>query len=449
MEKSRSKGYGVRGWILIIWIATALMSYLVVGNFSLNILSDLYGGQQTLSTIYTVASVIGIIIQLAISGFVGKMKSIKLLSTIMGVLVIVVVLGIMFIPGYVPGTMQKLWQVVYGVGTVISVMYGTFALSILVGRWFPTKKGGAMGIATCAFPITNGLIGPFAAAVFKDGGLHIAQAFTPFLIVLIIGLIIGIAFVPDYPEQVGAYRDNDKNMTPEIAKAMMEQDIENAKTTVWTIKHTFATRDFWLLTIPSGLMLAFSAGLMTQSNAILGQMGDGILKFGGFSGVMAMVMIFGLIGSVVLGFLDQKFGTKKAMILGCILMFLAGIFGAVSSPERAGLLVLSIVFIALFMGASSNFTVSLAAQYWRKEDFGSVFATVNPIANLLCAFGPMVIAMVMIAKGYNMIFVVTAVLGALSIVMACCFSGKHVKEKDDKYRASAGKPLDDALVGRK
>jgi hypothetical protein len=29
------------------------------------------------------------------------------------------------------------------------------------------------------------------------------------------------------------------------------------------------------------------------------------------------------------------------------------------------------------------------------------------------------------------------------------FSAKHVKEKDDAYRAAAGKPLDDALVGRK
>ena len=44
MGQSKVKGYGSRGWILIIWIATAFLSYLVIGNYPLNILSDLYGG---------------------------------------------------------------------------------------------------------------------------------------------------------------------------------------------------------------------------------------------------------------------------------------------------------------------------------------------------------------------------------------------------------------------
>ena len=73
MEQSKVKGFGVRGWMLIIWIATAFLAYVAVGNYPLNILADLYGGQATISTIYTVASVVGIIIQLALGGFVGKM----------------------------------------------------------------------------------------------------------------------------------------------------------------------------------------------------------------------------------------------------------------------------------------------------------------------------------------------------------------------------------------
>lgn len=58
MGQSKVKGYGSRGWILIIWIATAFLSYLVIGNYPLNILSDLYGGQAVLSSIYTAASII-------------------------------------------------------------------------------------------------------------------------------------------------------------------------------------------------------------------------------------------------------------------------------------------------------------------------------------------------------------------------------------------------------
>lgn len=449
MENNKIRGYGGRGWVLIIWIATAFIAYMVVGNYPLNILSDLYGGQQTLSTIYTVASVIGIIVQLALGNFIGRMKSVKKFGVIMGLLTIIALLGIMFIPGYIPGPTQMAWRVVYGLGTVLSVMYGTFSLSILVGQWFPTRKGGVMGIATLAFPLGNGLIGAFAATAFKGGSPHIPQAFAPFLVVFIIGWLLGIALIPDYPETVGGFRDNNPNMTPEMAKAMMEEEIENKKTTVWKLNHTLTTRDFWFLTLPAGFLLMFSVGTMTQTNAILGQMGDGLNRFGGFAGVMLMIMIFGLIGSFVLGVLDQKMGTKKSMVIACVIMLIAGILGAISSPDKPGMLVAALICLALFMGASSNYTVSLAAQYWRREDFSTVFAAVNPIANLISSLGPMVIAIIMIAKGYNMIFTTIAIIGVISIILVLLFSSKHVKAKDDKYREAAGKPLDDALVGRK
>lgn len=448
-KKSNALNYGVRGWILIIWIATAFLAYTAIGNYPLNILSDLFGGQQTLSNIYTISSIIGIIIQLFVSSFIGKLKSIKKLGVIFGILSILALLGIMFIPGYMGGGIQKIWQIVYALGTVLSVMYGTFALSILIGQWFPTKKGSVMGIATFAFPIGNGVIGAFAAAAFKGGTPHVAAAFAPFLVIFIIGLILGIVFIPDYPEQVGAYRDNDKNMTPEVARAIMEEEIENKKTTVWKLNHTLTTRDFWFITIPAGALLFFSVGMMTQTNAIIGTMGDAVEKFGGFSGIMVMICIFGIIGSFVLGLVDSAFGTKKGMIIACIFMLIAGVCGAASSQQRPGLLVAALIFLALFMGASSNFTVSLAAQYWRREDFGTVFAAVNPVANLINAFGPMVVAFLLLGFGYKTLFGVTAVAGVISIILMLLFSAKHVKEKDDQYRKAAGKVHDDALVGRK
>lgn len=448
MEQKRV-GYGLRGWLLIIWIATAFIAYMVIGNYPLNILSDLYGGQQTLSTIYTVASIVGIAIQLIAGSRIGKVKSVKKFGVLMGILSICALLGIMFIPGMIPGTPQMIWRAVYAVGTVLSVMYGTFALSILVGQWFPTKKGAVMGIATLAFPLGNGVIGAFAAAAFKDGTPHIPQAFMPFLLIMIVGLIIGIAMVPDYPEEAGGYRDNNPNMTPEMARAMMEEEIENKKTTVWKLNHTLTTRDFWFLTIPSGFLLMLSVGTMTQTNQILGQMGEGLNKFGGFAGVMAMIMVFGLIGSFVLGILDQKLGTKKSMIIASVIMVIAGLLGKVSSPDKPGLLVAALICLALFMGASSNYTVSLAAQYWRREDFSTVFAAVNPIANLINALGPMLVAIVMIRFGYNNIFLMSLILGVISVILLCLVSPAHIKAKDDAYRKAAGKPLDDALVGRK
>lgn len=325
-------------------------------------------------------------------------------------------------------------------------LWATFALGILVGQWFPRRKGTIMGISTCAFPIGNGLIGVFTGLLFKTGQPNVFGAFLPFWILCVIGLIIGIVFIKDYPEQCGCYRDNDKSMTPEIAKAMMDAEIEARKTSVWKLNHTLTNRDFWFAVIPMGALLLCSVGMMTQTQAILGMFADDIAKFGGFAGVMALIMVFGLIGSFMLGILDTRFGTKKALIIAVVLMIFSGALGMV---PNAGCLVASLIFLALFMGASSNFTVSVAAQYWRREDFPSVYATVNPIANILQAAGPMIIAMLLSMKGYQAAFGVVLALGIISLVLMLLFSPNHIKKVDDKYRAAAGKELDDALVGRK
>lgn len=124
----------------------------MVWNKTLNVLSDLYGGQQTLSSIYTVASVIGVVIQLVASSFIGRLKSIKKMGSIFGVLSIVALLGIMFIPGYIPGTPQMIWRVVYGLGTVLSVMYGTFGTVHSDRTVVPYKKGKRYGYCYNCIP---------------------------------------------------------------------------------------------------------------------------------------------------------------------------------------------------------------------------------------------------------------------------------------------------------
>lgn len=97
MQQKKSIGFGFRGWMLMLWAATGMFAYLIIGNYPLNILSDLYGGSQTLSTIYTVASIVGIVVQLAISSKAGKIKSWKTLGVIFGVITILCLLGIMFL----------------------------------------------------------------------------------------------------------------------------------------------------------------------------------------------------------------------------------------------------------------------------------------------------------------------------------------------------------------
>lgn len=441
MEQKKSINLGFRGWMLVLYQAIAFVTYQAFTNYPLNILADFYGGAQKVSMIYSICGIVGILIQLALGGVLGKLKSIKNFSIVLGAITLVLGFGIMTIP---PSNLA-LWSICYGLEIIISMMYATFTVSIVVGQWFPTRKGTIMGIATCAFPIANGLLGPFSSKIFGQGPENavgnVFGAFLPFFIVFVVGWLIGLIFIRDFPEQCGAYRDNDKSLTPEIARKMMEQEIEDRKTTVWRLGQIFSTVDFWLITIPMGVLLMVAVGMMTQTNAIISSFG------GNYGQIMGMIMIFGLIGSYVLGLIDTKFGTRLSMLIAVVMVIISGILGIIG---QGGTITLALIFVALFMGASSNYTVSGAMQYWRREDFPSIFSSVNPIANIICNIGPMAVgAMIGAGLGTKGVFTFALVAGIVGLICMLLFKASRIKEKDDRLRKAAGKPLDDALVGRK
>lgn len=447
MENAKRVGLGGRGWLLIVYQFIAFVAYTVFTNYPLNILASLYdstNGNTKVSLIYTAGAIVSVVVQLIFSVFIGKIKSIKKVSIILGAISIILGFCIALIPMY---GANPVWAVCYFLVNVFVIMWATFSIGILVGQWFPRRKGTVMGIATIAFPVANAIIGAFAAMVFPENSEPtVFKAFLPFLILTIIGWLIGLMGLKDYPEQCGAYRDNDKTLTPEIANRMVMEEIENKKTSCWGIGHVLTNRDFWFAAVPMGTLLMFSVGMMTQTNVILSQYEEI-----NFAATMLMIAICGVIGSYVLGILDTRFGTKKSILIATCIMILAGVLGIIPNSTT---LRLALVCLGLFMGASSNYTVSLAAQYWRREDFGSVFATVNPICNIIAQMGPVVIAMlgavgIAAGVGSKYIFVVTLVMAVISLVLMLLFSPNHIKVVDDRYRTRAGKPLDDALVGRK
>jgi MFS family permease len=369
------------------------------------------------------------------------MKSVKPMVMGFGLATLVAAFAVAALPA------GPAWMVAYFLVNVLSNIYGMFGIGIIIGQWFPTRKGVFMGIATFAFPVCNGLMGPFAGIVFNEAYLaanhrpNVLGGFLPFLIVGLVGWLIGLIFIKDYPEQVGCFRDNDKSFTKEKADAMLAAEIEAKKTTVWKLGNTLKCGSFWLITIPMGTLLACSVGAMTQTTQIFAA--NGLADK--FEMLMGMVMIFALIGSYVLGLIDGKFGTKTAITVSVIVMLLAGIFGTIGGT----LMIPGIILLAIFMGAASNFTVSGAAQYWRREDFSTVFGYVNPIANIIQCAGPMMFAMLIAMVNVKAPFIVTIVISVISLILVLCFKPANVKACDDKYRAAAGKPLDDALVGRK
>ena len=457
------KGFGFRGWMLMIYQFLAYLAKVCFTNWPMNALGDFYDpvmGAQGVSKIYTMAAVIGVVVQVIASPFIGKIKNIHALSIVMGVISMVAAFGVMMCA---PGT---LWNVSYFVTCLVLIIWCTFVIGILIGQWFPRRKGVVMGLVTIAFPIGNALMGPvlgkamgMTMGMAAEGAPYevivgavtpvVRSAFLPFFIIICIGIVIGAVLVKDYPEMVGAYRDNDKSMTPEMAKAMMEFEIENKKTSVWTLGKTLACPDFWLITLPMGFLLMAAVGMMTQTANIFGS--AGIIPGGNeFNMVMMVNAIFAIVGSYGLGLLDTKIGTRKSMLIAMALMVVSGILGVIGGKT---MVVAAMWILGIFMGASSNFGVSLCAQYWRREDFGRVFALMSPIGSAISSASPVIIAGLLFGatgyKGHSGAFAFVLIFGIVALILMIAFNPKSIIARDNKYREKAGKPLDDALVGRK
>ncbi|MCI8992626.1 MAG: hypothetical protein HFG80_07920 [Eubacterium sp.] len=439
MRVLKSMNFGAKGWILLFYTFMAFAAQIVFTGYVQNVLADLYGGGVHVSSIYTAATIAALAVQIILSGFMAKIKSIHKISIILGAIALAGALGVTFVPA------GMMWDVCYFVTVFMVAMWALYSLQMLIGQWFPTKKGTFMGIATLAFPVFNGLMGPFANAVFGGGMPNVAKGMIPIWIIIFIAFLLGSIFLRDFPEQCGALRDNDKTMTPEKANAMLEADLEARKTTVWKTGKILATRDYWLITIPIGALLMCAVGMMTKTADIIGSFGSEMDRFGGFGGIMFLVMVFGIIGSFVIGLIDTAIGTKKAIIISCVLMVVSGILGLSGSPLGT---FLSIEVLAVFMGASSNFAVSVAAQYWRREDFSTIFSTINPVSCFIQAIGPVVISIILGIAGSRGVFGMIFAAGIISVVFSLLFSPKHIKSVDDKRRAAAGKALDDELAGR-
>ena len=441
MEK-KSIGFGFRGTMLIIYQFLAFSMYCSINNIGQNIHANFnqqFGWNYTsVSTIYTVVSIIAVILQFAVGKKIANSGKLKVFSVTFMILSAICAIGMATIKSN-----ETLWLVVWGLAVFFSIIGATFMVSTIVGQWFPRRKGTVMGIATLAFPVINGIGLTIFGNMLNASHGNLLFAWVPWLVLDIIGIIICLVFITEYPEQCGAFPDNDHTMTPEAAKALMEQQAAAKKNSVWGIKNITRTADFWLITIPQGILLLGSVGAMTQVMALIGQFGfvvDNAPTAAG-AGLLLGFAGIGCVGSWLLGVIDTKFGTKTSIMISCILMVLSAVLcfsGTVSN--KAALFIVGFACLQVFMGASSYFTVSTAAQYWRREDFPSAFSFINPLANLICAFGPMIIAGVGFTRGFHVVWVIIGVLGLIALICTLVFKPARILAKDKQYRREAGLP---------
>ncbi len=457
MQK-KSIGFGSRGTILILYQMLAYAGYTAFTNFPQNAMSQYYGGTTTTTLMNLIGSLAGYLITyFIIAPRIGRIKSAKRVGIAIG-LVSLVFCALICV---VPPTMITLWCVFFVLVLITTQLWACFFVTLLIGNWFPRRKGTVMGIVTMSFPIVTGIclnLFMIQHGISLGKGMSLAEAnlaaFSPYWLISLLGIIICGLFLKDFPEQCGAYRDNDKSFTAEMANQMLAAELEARKKSVWKRSKIWGCKDWWLMAIPNSLLLSCAIAFMVQIIPVLMRYNNelGVLAIPGFvlmsqgySAVLFGLSIFACFGSWLLGVIDTKYGTRTAVFITSIMMLISGLVGIIDNPWCA---VAACWILGLFMGASSNFGLSAIVRYWRQEDFPAVYSGAPPLGTVIGAALPFVVASIAARFTYNGAFLFVALMAVISIASVLLFDPKGIIKYDNKLREAAGLPIDDVLEQR-
>lgn len=375
-KRSISLNFGVRGWIVIIYCFISFVvggAFLGVWQIMVAANAEVLGWNTTV--IYSLTNVAGVImclIEILISRLMMKNRvSVARMGVIWFAIFVVacivmkfastnvIIFNLMFIFGYITTNGQSM------------CLNGS-----LTGNWWPKRRGMVIGITTIGVPLGsafgNGFYNIFSAMVGADNVLFI------YALIGLAVVVIGILFVRDYPEQVGAYPDNDKSENREQLEKEFEAMRAAQPKSAWNIKRILTTKQAWLI-ILIGFVTFNSNGIyMMQSMNRLTVYGS--LDLTSAMMLMTVASVVALFGSPLCGIVDSKFGTKKCglfilcLCLICTVLQLPGTY----LPTLIGMIVFGIV-----MGGASNIVVSLASDAWPRESSSRAFSIIQPVMHLI------------------------------------------------------------------
>jgi OFA family oxalate/formate antiporter-like MFS transporter len=403
--------FGVKGWWIIIFSALCWFMFSNLGSAALNVIVPSFAGQLGLERgdllSFTTPAGMAAIACSAITGMALKKWNVKRVNGVLLMLGTVSVVIWSFaenVIGYVFGLFLT-----FAMMNSVTLAGGNTAIS----NWFPKKKGIAIGWATMGLQFSGASIVPILTALTaKFGGIR--QALWVLAGGLVVLAILNFVAFKDYPEEWDAYPDNNPN----------EKRREGAKlNTGWNVGSVLRRKETWVVSFGGGVYQMVTLGFVsTLVSSLIGK---------GFTPPQAVRMmlianLLGAAGSYLGGFVDQKFGVKKACVIFGIWVVVGVAFYMLPGQAPAWVYV---IMLGLAIGASNNYPLSLAAQIFGRDGAVVAFPVIFFIKGLFAYLVYVILGQSLSLTGaYNTGWIIVIVLIVISVIL---FAGSDVSPKDD------------------
>ncbi|MBU6245093.1 MAG: MFS transporter [Actinomycetales bacterium] len=277
--------------------------------------------------------------------------------------------------------MQHSWQLVVLWGLVVGLGTGGTALvfgSLIVNRWFVTRRGLVLGIIGTAYATGQLAFLPLISRAIEASSWRAASAIIAGLCLLVIPLIIVV--LRDRPSDVGLrpYGATGEASTTEQAANSTGSGWKAAASAITALRQASRTRAFWLL---AGTF--FICGWTTNgiiSTHFVPAAHDHGMGATTAAGLLAIVGVFDIIGTIGSGWLTDRFDPRILLgvyyaLRGIALLAVPFILG----PDVEPPIIVIMILFGLDWVATVPPTVTLCRQAFGIETgaivFGWVFAS--------------------------------------------------------------------------
>lgn len=425
VDSKKDGNFGKRGWIFIIYgmltffITTAVSDS--INNLSLPAFSEQYGWNYT--NLLSLRSIYGwiTIFVMAFFGWILRKRSAKNGAMILGIIYAVC----LFIYPHITTSVQ--FMVIFFFMAIIATVWPQQFNGLLTSNWFPKKKGAVIGWTTVGLPIGSGL-GILMYSILS-GNIGVTGTHYVYAAITLICVILCAIFISDYPEQKGGYPDNDRNMTREETENALRKALELSKNSIWISTKLLKTKEIWLISISCGIMALFATGVMAQMMPRLLDLGypqqTAII-------MMTVAALFGGAGSVVVGIIDSHIGPKKSIIFVHVMAVIACVLNII--PNIICVMI-SLIFIGLVLGGSSNCLLSMISTMWGRYNFSNAYGVALPINTVVGTSGVIIIAQVAAKFSFDGAYVFVGVLSVIGILLVLGVKENSIEmiEKQEGY----------------
>jgi MFS family permease len=292
---------------------------------------------------------------------------------------------------------NSLWQIYFFYGVLTS--FGLAAASpvmatSLVGRWFTTKRGLAMSIATSGSSFGQLIIVPVAAWIMVLTTWQMTYTVMA-VAMLAIALPLSAIFLRDAPGAVRTTREHD---SPIHEGLNLREAISHP--VFWVLGFGFAVCG-WTMAFPNTHFLAYAD-----------DMGMSVLHA---ANTVSVTAIFSLLGSVLLGIAADRYQRTGILALTYALRGVA--FLLLLLLPAGNLLYVYGLVLGISWTATTPLTAAIAADRYGPKHLGLIFGSLFTFMNLGYGVGAVLDGVIFEATGgYTAALLLNVILGLVAAV---------------------------------